>query len=104
MEGNDHGEAYTAISWGGLLSREGSNVVEAEAFSVAEGNMCGAIRRGADALPRSKTPSRENGSRRNLGDPTPPAVAKAIPGLDRKSKPPGIPSDPLINDHHTGHP
>jgi len=70
MEGDDHGEAYTAISWGGLLSREGSNVVEAEAFSVAEGNMCGAVRRGADALPRSKTPSRENGSRRNLGDPT----------------------------------
>jgi hypothetical protein len=70
MEGNDHGEAYTAILWGGLLSRESSNVVGAEAFSVAEGNMCGADMRGADALPRTKTPSRENGSSRNLGDPT----------------------------------
>ena len=41
MEGDDHGEAYTAIVWGGLLSRESSNIAEAEAFSVAEGNMCG---------------------------------------------------------------
>jgi hypothetical protein len=70
MEGNDHGEAYTAIVWGGLLSRESSNIAEAEAFSVAEGNMCGTAMRGADALPRSKTPSRTKGSRRNLGDPT----------------------------------
>jgi len=59
---------------------------------------------GIVALPGSEATSRMNGSRRNLGDLTPPAVAKAIPGLDRKSKPPGIPSDPLINDHHTGHP
>ena len=70
MEGNDHGEAYTAISWGGLLSRVSSNVVGAEAFSVAEGKMCSAVMRGTDALPRSKTPSREKGSYRNLGDPT----------------------------------
>ena len=35
MEGNDHGEAYTAIVRGGLLSRVSSNVVGAEAFSVA---------------------------------------------------------------------
>ena len=70
MGGDDHGEAYTAIMWRGILSRESSNVVGAEAFSVAEGNMCGAIMRGADALPRSKTPPRTKGSRRNLGDPT----------------------------------
>ena len=68
MEGDDHGEAYTAIVWGGLLSRESSNIAEAEAFSVAEGNMCGAVTRGADALPRSKTPSRTKGPHRNLGD------------------------------------
>ena len=43
MEGNDHGEAYTAILRGGLLSRESSNIAEAEAFSVAEGNMCGTV-------------------------------------------------------------
>ena len=35
MQGNDHGEAYTAIVWGGLLSRESSNPAEAEAVSVA---------------------------------------------------------------------
>src|SRR5665647_1858495 len=68
--GDDHGEAYTAIVQGGRLSRESSNIAEAEAFSVAEGNMCGTVMRGADALPRSKTPSRTKGSRRNLGDPT----------------------------------
>src|SRR5258708_36907610 len=30
--------------------------------------MCGTARRGADALPRSKTTSRAKGSHRNLGD------------------------------------
>ena len=70
MEGDDHGEAYTAIVWGGLLSRESSNIAEAEAFSVAEGNMCGTAlqgMRGADALPGSKATSRAKGSHRNLG-------------------------------------
>ena len=33
-----------------------------------EGNMSGPVMRGAVALPWSKTPSRTNGSRRNLGD------------------------------------
>ena len=61
MGGDDHGEAYTAIVQGGRLSRESSNIAEAEAFSVAEGNMCGTVMRGADALPRSKTPSRTKG-------------------------------------------
>ena len=70
MEGNDHGEAYTAIVWGGLLSRESSNSAEAEAVSVAEGNMCGTVKQGAVALPWSETPSRTKGTRRNLGDPT----------------------------------
>src|ERR1035437_5966577 len=44
--GDDHGEAYTAIVQGGRLSRESSNIAEAEAFSVAEGNMCGTVMRG----------------------------------------------------------
>ena len=79
MEGNDQGEAYTAIVWGGLLSHVSSNVVGAEAFSVAEGNMCGAAMRGAVALPRSKTPSRTKGSRRNLGDLASGRVAAAMP-------------------------
>ena len=68
MRGNDHGEAYTAIVWGGLLSRESSNPAEAEAVSVAEGNMCGTVKQGAVALPWSETPSRTKGTRRNLGD------------------------------------
>ena len=68
MEGNDHGEAYTAIVRGGLLSRESSNIAEAEVFSVAEGNMCGTVMRGAVALPGSKSRSRAKGSRRKLGD------------------------------------
>jgi hypothetical protein len=28
VEGNDHGEAYTAIQRGGLLSRESSNIAD----------------------------------------------------------------------------
>ena len=68
MEGDDHGEAYTAIVWGGLLSRESTKSVEAEVVDTAEGNKCGPVRRGADALPWSKTPSRTKGTRRNLGD------------------------------------
>ena len=61
-------EAYTAIEWGGLLSRETHKPAEAEVFGEAEGNMCGAAMRGADALPWSKNPSRSKGSCRNLGD------------------------------------
>ena len=49
------------------MSRVSSNVAEVEAFSVAEGNMCGTAMRGADALPGSKATSRAKGSRRNLG-------------------------------------
>jgi len=60
-------EAYTAIVWGGLLSRENINLAEAEAVSSAEGNMCGTVTRGAVALPWSKTPPRTKGTRRNLG-------------------------------------
>ena len=60
-------EAYTAIVRGGLLSRESIHIAEAEAVSSAEGNMCGAVMRGAVALPWSKTPSRTKGTRRNLG-------------------------------------
>ena len=50
------------------MSRERPKFVEAEAVTVAEGNMCGAVKRDADALPWSKTPSRAKGSRRKLGD------------------------------------
>ena len=60
-------EAYTAIAWGGLLSREIHNVADAETVRNVEGDMCGAAMRGADGLPWSKIPSRTKGPRRNLG-------------------------------------
>jgi hypothetical protein len=68
VEGNDHDEAYTAIMQGELLSRERYKLAEAEAVNIAEGNMCGAVMQGADALPWSKTSSRMKGLRRNLGE------------------------------------
>ena len=73
-------EAYTAIVWGVLLSRESHNTAEAEPVSNVEGNMCGAVMRGADALPWSKTSSRTKGMGRTLGDLIRPAFAAAIPG------------------------
>ena len=65
--------------------------MEAEAVDRAEGKMCGAAMRGADAPPWSKTPSRAKGTRRNLGDLIWSAVASAIPdpGGNRKGTPPG---------------
>jgi len=60
-------EAYTAIVWGVLLSRESHNTAEAEPVSNVEGNMCGPAMRGTDALPWSKNTSRTKGRRRNLG-------------------------------------
>ena len=67
-------EAYTAIMWGGILSRERDNIAEAETVDNVEGNMLRTDMRGATALPWSKTSLRRNGTRRNLGDlisPTP---------------------------------
>ena len=67
MEGDNHGEAYTAIMRGGLLSHEMHKFAEADTVTDVEGNMCGAAMRGADALPGSETPSRMKGTQRNLG-------------------------------------
>lgn len=85
MEGDDRGEAYTAIVRGGILSRESDNVAEAETVGNVEGNMYGAVMRGAGALPWSETPSRTKGTRWNLGDLTLPATALAVLGRDGKS-------------------
>jgi hypothetical protein len=60
-------EAYTAIAWGVGLSLVRSDIAGAEGFHSLEGNMCGTVMRGADALPGSKAPSRAKGSYRNLG-------------------------------------
>jgi hypothetical protein len=61
-------EAYTAIMWSGILSRERDNAAEAEAVDNVEGNTLRTVMRGATALPWSETPLRMNGTRRNLGD------------------------------------
>ena len=68
MEGDDHGEAYTAIEWGMGLSLEILTSQGPRLSPLREGNMCGAAMRGADALPGSKAISRSKGARRNLGD------------------------------------
>src|SRR5215471_4599291 len=52
--GDSGHEAYTAIAWGAGLSHERSDIAGAEGFHSLEGNMCGTVRRGADALPGSK--------------------------------------------------
>ena len=60
MAAGDSGrEAYTAIAWGVGLSHERSDIAGAEGFYSLEGNMCGTVKRGADALPGSKATSRE---------------------------------------------
>ena len=61
-------EAYTAIAWGVGLSHERSDVAGAEGLLLLEGNMCGAVMQGADALPGSKATSRAKRSHRKLGD------------------------------------
>src|SRR5262245_27309676 len=66
--GDSGREAYTAIAWGVGLSPERSDIAGAESFHALEGNMCGAVMRGADALPGSKATSRAKGSHRKLGD------------------------------------
>jgi len=68
------------------LSRESHNLAEAEAVDRAEGNMCGPARRGTDAPPWSKTPSRPKGTRRNLGGLVWSAVAAAISDQGWKSR------------------
>jgi hypothetical protein len=67
VEGDDHGEAYTAILRGVGLSHDRHIFAGAEAFRIAEGNMCGAATRGPVALPGSKATSRKKRSCRNLG-------------------------------------
>jgi hypothetical protein len=68
------------------LSHENQNVAGAEAFASAEGNMCGSVMRGPDALPGSEATSRKKGPRRNPGDLTLPMAAQAVRGRDGKSR------------------
>jgi hypothetical protein len=76
-------EAYTAIMWSGILSRETLNLAEAETVVTVEGNTLRTVMRGATALPWSETPLRMKGTRRNLGDlisPKPPWRSRATTG------------------------
>ena len=50
------------------MSHEIVYIAEAEALRIVEGNMCGTVMRGADALPGSETTSCRKGARRNLGE------------------------------------
>jgi hypothetical protein len=65
VEGDNCGEAYTAILWGVGLSHEMNDDAGAETFVSAEGNMCGAAMRGPVALPGSKATSRKKGTRQH---------------------------------------
>ena len=68
------------------MSHEMFNVAGAEPVVNVEGNMCGAVMRGAVALPGSKATSRTKGSRRNLGDLTPDHRPLAVLVRMRKAK------------------
>ncbi len=89
MTAGDSGcEAYTAIAWGVGLSRERSYIAEAESFYSLEGNMCGTVMRGADALPGSKATSRAKGSHRKLGDLVSDRHGVAVAGPHREGEEP----------------
>jgi hypothetical protein len=79
VEGDDHGEAYTAIMWGVGVSHESDKIAGAETFSSVEGNTCGAAKRGDVVLPGSWATSRMKGTRRNLGDLMSGRMASAMP-------------------------
>ena len=66
--GDDGCEAYTAIVWGGLLSRESYRSQRSRLLTVPKATRAAPLLLGAVALPWSKTPSRTKGARRNLRD------------------------------------
>ena len=54
MTAGDNGcAAYTVIAWGVGLSHERLDIAGPRVFYSLEGNMCGTVTRGADALPGS---------------------------------------------------
>jgi len=90
VEGDDHGEAYTAIVRGELLSRETYDFAEAETVDMVAGNMCGAAMRGVDALPcrRPHQARRERtGTWETSNLPPPDAVLGWTGKLDERSRP-----------------
>ena len=72
------------------MSSEMPHIAEAETVGNVEGNMGGAVMRGAVAPPESQTTSRRKGARRNLGDLWPPTttlVAAGLGGKPERAKP-----------------
>ena len=70
----------------GILSREILNLAEAETVVTVEGNTLCTVMQGATALPRSETPLRMEGKRRNFGRPRLAQTATAGPGHDGKPR------------------
>ena len=66
------------------MSSEMPHVAEAETVGNVEGNIGGAVMRGAVAPPESQTTSRWKGARRNLGDLLSPAAASAVAGREAR--------------------
>ena len=70
------------------LSHERSDIAGAESLYSLEGNMCGTVMRGADALPGSKATSRAKGSYRNLGGLISDPLALCLNGPRREGEEP----------------
>jgi hypothetical protein len=68
------------------LSHEMPTLQGPRFWTLPKAYMCGAVMRGADALPGSKATSRMKGSRRNLGDLMPGRVADAAPVRTGKAR------------------
>ena len=82
------------------MSHERSDVAGAESFHSLEGNMCGTVMRGADALPGSKATSRANGPHRKLGDLGSDRNGIAVAGPHREGEEP----QPMMNGHEKSDP
>ena len=95
VTGDSDCEAYTVIAWGVGLSHERSDVAGAEGLLLLEGNMCGTVMRGADALPGSKATSRAKGSHRKLGDLMSDPLALCLNGPHREGEEP----KPMMHGH-----
>ena len=82
-------EAYTAIMWGGILSRESLKMTEAEAVPQCrrQHERCRHMQ-GADTPSWSKTPSRKKGTDRNLRDLVSDRTALGMSGPRREGKEP----------------
>jgi len=84
--GDGHDEAYTAIVWGVGLSHEMAMLQRPRSSMVPKAICAGPLKQGPVALPGSEATSRTKGSRRNLGDLTPPTAAASGSGPRREAE------------------